>query len=50
MVEPSWASQFDCTKAMAPASIKAATSADFTVKKLSDLAGFIVEVFGDVKE
>ena len=44
------AAKLGFTKAMAPASIKAATSADFAVKKLSDLAGFIVEVFGDVKD
>ncbi len=35
--------------AIAPASIKQASTADFALKKLSDLGEFIVEVFGDVE-
>ncbi|MFT4714849.1 MAG: DNA repair protein RadA/Sms [Paracoccaceae bacterium] len=35
--------------AIAPASIKSATSSGFTIKKLSDLGEFIVEVFGNIE-
>ncbi len=37
------------TAAIAPGTIKAVSSRGFTVKKLSDLGDFIVEVFGDVR-
>jgi len=35
--------------AIAPASIKQASTPDFSLKKLSDLGDFIVEVFGDIE-
>ncbi len=37
------------SNAIAPQSIKAVSSADFAINKLSDLTDFIVEVFGEVK-
>jgi DNA repair protein RadA/Sms len=43
------AAKLGFARAFAPASMKAETGADFDVKKLSDLAEFIVEVFGHVE-
>jgi len=43
------AAKLGFTAAIAPGSIKQHSTPEFTLKKLSDLGEFIVEVFGDVK-
>ncbi len=44
------AAKLGFSAALAPRSIKSVSSDKFTVKKLSDLCDFIVEVFGDIKD
>ena len=44
------AAKLGFSAAIAPASIKMQSSDDFTLKKLSDLGEFIVEVFGSIDE
>ncbi len=43
------ATKLGFSAALAPATIKSATSRGFSIKKLSDLGEFIVEVFGDIE-
>jgi DNA repair protein RadA/Sms len=43
------ATKLGFTAALAPSTIKSATSGGFRIKKLSDLGEFIVEVFGDIE-
>jgi DNA repair protein RadA/Sms len=43
------ATKLGFTAALAPSTIKSATSRGFRIKKLSDLGEFIVEVFGDIE-